>query len=122
MSRSRTPSHSSARTPAGMMPSPHALSGEASLRSKTATDSPRRAAAMATASPAGPAPTTATSSVSPTEEPRNQPRPIPKDFGVALAERALLFSNANGENGGVADRKRGGRVERTVNERDECQL
>src|SRR5713101_2105374 len=116
-SHCRTPSLSRARTPGGMIPSPHALSGISLLRSKTATERPRPAASMATASPAGPAPTTATSSMSlPAEEPGNQARAIAKGLGVAGAQRAFLLGDANGEEQRVAYREHGGRHECTVNE------
>src|SRR5215472_10485060 len=57
----RTPIASSSRTPAGMTPSPHALSTGADFRSNTTVDRPRCAAWIAIASPAGPPPTMATS-------------------------------------------------------------
>src|SRR5664280_374241 len=72
--RSRAPRALSIRTPAGINPSPHALSGGAAARSQTTVASPARAAAIAVARPAGPAPTTATSALSPTAEPRPRER------------------------------------------------
>src|SRR4051812_33519852 len=119
----RTPRSSSARTPGGITPSPHALSATPSLRSNTATESPRRAASMATARPAGPAPTTATSSApSPTEEPRHEPRAIAERLGVGGAERALLLSNSNRKNDRVACRECGSRQVGAVHERNAREL
>lgn len=57
------PSWRNAPTARGVSPSPHALSRPYAARSNTATSAPRRAAAMAAAAPAGPAPITAMSQV-----------------------------------------------------------
>src|SRR6266851_8312370 len=56
-----TPSSSSSPTPAGITPSPQALSGGDARRSSTTVERPRRAVWMAIASPAGPPPAIATS-------------------------------------------------------------
>src|SRR6516165_8647960 len=61
--RGSTPSPSSSLTPAGITPSPHALSTGEARRSSTTVDNPRRAAWMAMASPAGPPPAIATSTL-----------------------------------------------------------
>src|SRR5215831_9201168 len=61
--RGSTPSPSSSLTPAGITPSPQALSTGVARRSSTTVDNPRRAAWMAMASPAGPPPAIATSTL-----------------------------------------------------------
>src|SRR5262245_13056162 len=114
----RTPRSSRMRTPGGITPSPQALSATLSCRSSTATESPRRAASMATASPAGPAPTTATSSESPTEKPRHEPRAIAECFVVRRPERAFLLANADRENEGVGQGEDGGSDDRSVYQRN----
>ena len=69
-----TPNRSSAATPSGISPSPHALStGAPSRRSTTVTASPARRARIPVASPAGPPPTISRS-ITPSPSHSSSPR------------------------------------------------
>src|SRR6188768_2029063 len=63
-----TPSAASAATPAGISPSPQALSIGGHWRSASRTDRPWERAAIAVASPTGPPPTTTTSIIAAPED------------------------------------------------------